>query len=371
VKACSEDINLAQAFTLAQLTAGRRTILGIGIASGVIGAGMAVWIAFSLAALNRGIRQAADIIGNGTAEILGASTQLADSSQTLASGSSEQAAALEETSASLEEIASMTRRNADSAVQAKELAGQTRGAADTGATDMNAMKRAMDEIKRSSDDISKIIKTIDEIAFQTNILALNAAVEAARAGEAGLGFAVVADEVRSLAQRAAQAARETAAKIEDSVARSENGVRISTKVAMSLTDIVDKARRVDALVAEIAVASKEQSQGIGEVNTAVSKLDKVTQANAASAEESASASEELNAQSAMLQEAVKGLCALVGGKADSRSRKPKNPATAKSEKPVVSSTNGLTESKAVSFLVGSGSKGASPDVPEAELSFRD
>ena len=234
---------------------------------------------------------------------------------------------------------------------------------------MNAMKRAMDDIKRSSDDISKIIKTIDEIAFQTNILALNAAVEAARAGEAGLGFAVVADEVRSLAQRAAQAARETAAKIDDSVTRSENGVRISTKVATSLTDIVDKARRVDALVAEIAQASKEQSQGIGEVNTAVSKLDKVTQANAASAEESASASEELNAQSAMLQEAVKGLCALVGGsKVGTNSRKRKSPTL---EKPVVVPKNGATESKTVSLLLGSDSKGVTPDVPEAELSFRD
>ncbi len=237
------------------------------------------------------------------------------SSQSLAEGASEQAASLEETSASLEEMTSMTKRNADNAAQAKEFAAQTRAAADTGATDMAQMKGAMDAITRSSGEIAKIVKTIDEIAFQTNLLALNAAVEAARAGEAGLGFAVVADEVRALAQRSAQAAKETAAKIEDSVSKSANGVTISAKVAQSLEQIVAGASRVDTLVAEIATASHEQSQGIGQVNSAVSEMDKVTQSNASSAEESAAAAQELNGQSLALKQVVASLQQLVGADA--------------------------------------------------------
>ncbi len=234
------------------------------------------------------------------------------SSQSLAEGSSEQASSLEETSASLEQMTSMTKRNTDSAMQAKDLAAQTRTAADTGVADMEEMKWAMDAIKGSSDEISKIIKTIDDIAFQTNILALNAAVEAARAGEAGLGFAVVADEVRNLAQRAAQAARETATKIEDSVKKSEHGVSISQKVSGSLAEIMEKAHRVDKLVAEIATASHEQQHGISQVNSAVSEMDKVTQSNAGRAEESAAAAQELNAQSIALREVVENLQRLVG-----------------------------------------------------------
>jgi len=231
-------------------------------------------------------------------------------------------------------MSSMTKRNADNAANAKDIAAGTRQAADTGASDMEEMTTAMNAIKTSSDGISKIIKTIDEIAFQTNLLALNAAVEAARAGEAGMGFAVVADEVRNLAQRSAQAAKETAAKIEDSIQKSANGVQISTKVAERLQEIVTKARQVDELVAEIATASKEQSQGIGQVNTAVSQMDKVTQSNAASAEESASAAEELNAQALTLKGVVADLQRLVGGRNGSSA--PASPA-AKQQKIAVKS----------------------------------
>ncbi len=243
-----------------------------------------------------------------------ASTQVASSSQSLAEGASQQAASLEETSASLEEMSSMTRRTAEHAQRAKDLANQTRGAADAGAGDMAAMSRAMDDIKKASDNIAVIIKTIDEIAFQTNILALNAAVEAARAGEAGMGFAVVADEVRNLAQRSAHAARETGEKIADAIRKSQLGVELSGKVAGSLGEIVEKARQVDDLIAEIASASREQSTGITEVNGAMTQMDKVTQSNAANAEESAAAAEQLHAQAAALKDAVGHLQLLVGGK---------------------------------------------------------
>ena len=247
------------------------------------------------------------------AQVAAAAGEVSSSSQSLAEGSSEQAASLEETSSSLEELSSMTKRNADGAQSAKGLSGEARAAAEAGNSDMAEMRSAMDAIKTSSSDIAKIIKSIDEIAFQTNILALNAAVEAARAGEAGAGFAVVAEEVRALAQRSANSAKETADKIEVAIKNGEHGVVISGKVAQSLNVIVEKARQVDGLIAEIATASQEQNQGIGQINIAVSQMDKVTQSNAANAEETAAAAEELNAQSLSLKEAVDGLQALVGG----------------------------------------------------------
>jgi methyl-accepting chemotaxis protein len=264
-------------------------------------------------AITRPLRAVILELSSGADQTSSASNQVASASQTLAEGSSEQAASLEETSSSLEEMSSMTRRNAESADKANVLAQQTRAAADNGATDMEAMTTAMEAIKTSSADIAKIIKTIDEIAFQTNILALNAAVEAARAGEAGMGFAVVADEVRNLAQRSAQAAKETAAKIEGAISKTELGVNLSGKVAQGLQEIVTKVRSVNELIAEVAAASKEQDQGIGQINTAVSQMDKVTQSAAATAEESASASEELNAQAASLKEAVVRLIEVVEG----------------------------------------------------------
>ena len=287
-----------------------KVLLGGLILTAILGAGIAFYITRSISGP---IKSVATALSAGADQTASAANQVSSSSQSLAEGSSEQAASLEETSASLEEISGMTKRNAENATSAKDLAGQTRTAADTGAADMEEMKRAMDAIKGASDDISKIIKTIDEIAFQTNILALNAAVEAARAGEAGMGFAVVADEVRSLAQRCAQAAKETAGKIEDAVQKSARGAEISAKVAKSLEEIVGKARQVDEMAGEVATASQEQSQGIAQVNTAVTQMDKVTQSNAANAEESASAAEELNAQALAMREAVAELLLMVDG----------------------------------------------------------
>ena len=259
------------------------------------------------------MKSTADQLAEGSAQVASAAGQVSAASQTLAEGASEQAASLEETSSSLEEMSSMTKRNSENAQKANDLAKQARTAADKGVGDMQTMSAAMEAIKVSSADIAKIIKTIDEIAFQTNILALNAAVEAARAGEAGMGFAVVADEVRNLAQRSAQAAKETAAKIEGAITKTSQGVDISSKVAVTLNEIVTKARQVDELVAEVAGASREQTQGITQINTAVGQMDKVTQSNAASAEESAAAAEELNAQATTMKESVAELLRLVGG----------------------------------------------------------
>jgi len=262
--------------------------------------------------LNRTLKQIAVSLDKGAKQTSASAAQVSISSQSLAEGASAQAASLEETSASLEEMAAMTKHNADHALQAKDVSHRTSAAADTGVADMNAMKQAMDAIKASSNDISNIIKTIDEIAFQTNILALNAAVEAARAGEAGAGFAVVAEEVRSLALRSAQSAKETATKIEDSMKRSERGVEISERVAKSLGEIFERARQMDTLVAEIATASQEQTQGISQLNLAVSQMDKVTQSNAATAQETATAAEELTAQAIDLQKTTSELHDLVG-----------------------------------------------------------
>ena len=263
--------------------------------------------------VRRALSSLADALEEVSQSLIGSANIVSSSSQSLAEGASDQAASLEETSASLEEMSSMTKRNAENAQKANDLAKQARSAADNGVGDMQAMSSAMQAIKASSDDISKIIKTIDEIAFQTNILALNAAVEAARAGEAGMGFAVVADEVRNLAQRSAQAAKETAGKIEGAITKTAQGVDISSKVALTLNEIVTKARQVDELVAEVASASREQTQGITQLNTAVGQMDKVTQSNAASAEESAAAAQELNAQAVTMKDSVAELLQLVGG----------------------------------------------------------
>ena len=323
-RSAAQQADTMQAECLAQTRHFQWVSLG-GMGVGALAAlSLGLYLSFSI---SRAISRAAGTLNEGASQVATAASQVSAASQNLASGASEQAASLQETSASLEEMSSMTRHNAENAQTAKDLANQTHAAADTGATEMNQMTAAMDAIKTSSDNIAKIIKTIDEIAFQTNILALNAAVEAARAGEAGMGFAVVADEVRNLAQRSALAARETADKIADSIQKSEQGVVISGKVAATLHEIVAKARKVDELVAEIAIASREQSQGIEQLNAAVGQMDNVTQANAANAEESASTAEELNAQAAGLKCAVSELLRITGQTSSPASQHPQKPAS--------------------------------------------
>ena len=306
------EVDKAEAFAAVNMMMWLMGVIAVvGIAAIVI---VALLVANSIA---KPINRIIEGLTGGAEQTTSAAGQVSSASQSLAQGASEQAAAVEETTSSVEEMASMCKQNAGNANEAKGLADGARVAANKGAEAMTRMSTAIGDIKKSSDETAKIIKTIDEIAFQTNLLALNAAVEAARAGEAGKGFAVVAEEVRNLAQRSAEAARNTADMIEGSVKNADNGVQISKEVAEALGEIASGSQKVNDLVAEIAAASNEQSQGIEQINTAVGQMDQVTQSNAANAEESASASEELSAQAQELNRMVQELRGVVGGSAGS------------------------------------------------------
>jgi len=251
-----------------------------------------------------------------------ASSQLTGASNTLASGATENAASLEETSAALEQLSSMTNRNADNAAEANALMDQTKTNVTQAETSMVKVIGAMEEISRSGNEIGKIIKTIDEIAFQTNLLALNAAVEAARAGEAGAGFAVVADEVRNLAIRSADAAKNTADLIETTIGNINSGSEMVNETSEAFKVVETNATKVGSLVSEVASASKEQSQGISQITKAMAEMDKVTQANAATSEQSASAASQLSLQASTLMGVVTDMNVLAhgaGAQAGSRS----------------------------------------------------
>ena len=286
-------------------------LIGICIAAG-IGGQVVVWNA-SIA-----LRRLAGKLAEGADQVAGAASQVSSASQSLARGASQQSASLEETSASSEEINSMAQRNTENAETAANLVTDS----EQKFTDTNRllqdMVAAMGAITSSSDKIAKIIKIIDEIAFQTNILALNAAVEAARAGEAGLGFAVVADEVRSLAQRCSQAARDTAALIEESIGASNGGKQKLDLVAGGIAVITGQTASFKALVEQVSKGSREQLRGIDQISHAITEIGQVTQATTASAEESAAAAEQLASQSRSLLEAVADLKAMVGGRSRER-----------------------------------------------------
>ncbi len=302
---------------------------------GVVLLGIAVVLVFFFGrSITRPINLAVEGLSEASDQVAAAADQVSAASTQLAEGTSQQAAAIEETSSSLEEMSSMTRQNADNAGQANSLMSKTSQVVSTANHSMEQLSASMLEISKASEETSKIIKTIDEIAFQTNLLALNAAVEAARAGEAGAGFAVVADEVRNLAMRAAEAAKNTATLIEGTVKKIKDGSELVKKTSSEFSLVAESSSKMGELVGEISAASAEQAQGIEQINRGIGEMDKVVQQNATNAEESAAASEEMNAQAGQMKIFVRDLAEIVGSNAagtTGRKKEKKRAAQRKSE----------------------------------------
>ncbi|MDR0548000.1 MAG: methyl-accepting chemotaxis protein [Deltaproteobacteria bacterium] len=308
--AMTELANEFVAISTSSLSSSFWTIVVGGIIALVISAILSILITRNITVpINRVIGTLAE----GAQEVDGASGELSSASNTLAEGATENAASLEQTSAALEQLSSMTKRNSDNAMEANALMSQATEAVAKAENSMTNVIQAMDHIASSGNEIGKIIKTIDEIAFQTNLLALNAAVEAARAGEAGAGFAVVADEVRNLAIRSADAAKNTADLIAATISNINSGSEMVNSTSENFHTVSTHSAKVAQLVSEVAEASKEQSQGINQITTAMNQMDKVTQNNAASAEESASAASSLSVQAGNLMSAVDHITRIVHG----------------------------------------------------------
>ncbi len=324
---------------------GARVAKVLSVSGLLIGTLLALLFGILLASsISKSLNRVILALSQGSDQVNAAASQVAQSSQAMAAGASEQASSLEETSASLEEMASMTRQNADNTNQVNALMQEAKQSVDLGMARMQEMSAAITDIRKSADDMARIVKTIDEVAFQTNLLALNAAVEAARAGDAGKGFAVVAEEVRNLAQRSAEAAKNTAQLIENAQRQAEGGVQVTGQLEEAFRQIAENASKVAALVAEVNAASNEQAQGIDQINTAVAQMDKVTQANAANSEEAASASEELSAQARELNDMVQVLMQIVGGKAAARAS---NAGGGELRRPTLSHKPAATKTKAL------------------------
>ncbi len=280
-------------------------------------------------------------ISDAGSQVTVSSSQVASASQALAQGSTEQASAIQQISASIDEIAEKTRQNAEQANSATNLVLRAIGDVKQGNVRMQSMVSAMEDINKASESISKIIKTIEDIAFQTNILALNAAVEAARAGEAGKGFAVVAEEVRSLAAKSSEAARETSALIEDSIDKVNAGSKIAYETATAMEEITKVVQESEHIINGIAESSNYQATAVAQIEQAITQVSQVVQTNSATSEDCAAASEELSNQASRMREMLSIYNLGKGQGGPSRSSSGYNAAVSNANEQVISLGDGF------------------------------
>ena len=336
-------VRIDEAETMAILNAARRENALIFLAALLI-VSLAAWLTGTKIALP--LRKISENVQRSSQETKNSADLVDETSCKLADGATNQAASVEETSSTLEELAAMTARNSDHVVEARARVEEANAVVNNMERRLETLISSMNEISAASEETRKIVKTIDEIAFQTNILALNAAVEAARAGGAGAGFAVVADEVRSLASRAAQAAKTTADLIDSNVKKIESGVQSAQQTSDGFAELSEKTARVSTIISEIASASEQQSEGIGQANDAINQINQVTQENAASSEETAAAARTMSAQACHIQALSQQLAQLIDGAKTAEAtpeplRKPSktNRAYAQQQEPVFFSSN--------------------------------
>lgn len=306
-----EFISLASGITMGRNITSQWVILGF--VGTIIVSQYVAWLVTKN--IEKSVQKVIEDLSGTSSNLTSLSRELTSTSHKLAEGSTQQAASIQETSSTLEESSSMVHQTTQNTKEAEVLARKTKEFANKGNSEMQVMLEAMEELKKSSGEIAKIIKVIDEIAFQTNILSLNAAVEAARAGDAGKGFAVVAEEVRNLAQRSAQAAKDTARIIESNIELSEKCLNITEVVSGSLVEINSESAKVSELLGEISTASQEQEIGIGQINKAISQMEHVLQSNAATAHESAKSAEQLSIYEDTLKQIMAELRFLIDGAA--------------------------------------------------------